>query len=75
MGYTSTTSRTRTVKHQAELDRGHKPLLPAPFRVAAFRSRSLDGAPYTYVWLDALSMRVREGGRIAQLAVPWWRQG
>jgi transposase-like protein len=36
--------------------------------VAAFRSRPLDGAPYTYVWLDALSMRVREGGRIAQLA-------
>ncbi len=34
--------------------------------VAAFRSRPLDGAPYTYVWLDALTMRVREGGRIAQ---------
>jgi putative transposase len=34
--------------------------------VAAFRSRKLDGAPYTYLWLDALSMRVREGGRIAQ---------
>jgi putative transposase len=34
--------------------------------VAAFRSRPLDGAPYTYVWLDALAMRVREGGRIAQ---------
>jgi len=34
--------------------------------VAAFRSRPLDGAPYTYVWMDALTMRVREGGRIAQ---------
>jgi Transposase, Mutator family len=34
--------------------------------VAAFRSRPMDGAPYTYVWLDALTMRVREGGRIAQ---------
>jgi transposase-like protein len=34
--------------------------------VAAFRSRPLDGAPYTYVWLDALTMRVREAGRIAQ---------
>jgi putative transposase len=34
--------------------------------VAAFRSRPLDGGPYTYVWLDALTMRVREGGRIAQ---------
>ena len=34
--------------------------------VATFRSRPLDGAPYTYVWLDALAMRVREDGRIAQ---------
>ena len=34
--------------------------------VAAFRSRKLDASPYTYVWMDALSMRVREGGRIAQ---------
>ncbi len=36
--------------------------------VAAFRSRPLDGAPYTYLWLDALALRVREGGRIAQPA-------
>jgi transposase-like protein len=34
--------------------------------VAAFRSRPLDGSPYTYLWVDALTMRVREGGRIAQ---------
>src|SRR5439155_25166982 len=34
--------------------------------VAAFRSRPLDGAPYTYVWLDALAMRVRDGGRSVQ---------
>ncbi len=34
--------------------------------VASFRSRPLDGSPYTYVWLDALTVRVREGGRIAQ---------
>jgi putative transposase len=26
--------------------------------VEAFRSRPLDGGPYTYVWLDALTMRV-----------------
>jgi putative transposase len=34
--------------------------------VAEFRSRPLDAGPYTYVWMDALTMRVREGGRIAQ---------
>lgn len=36
--------------------------------IEAFRSRPLDGGPYTYVWLDALSMKVREGGRIVNLA-------
>jgi putative transposase len=36
--------------------------------VEAFRSRPLDGAPYSYVWLDALVMKVREGGRIVNLA-------
>ena len=37
--------------------------------VAAFRNRPLDGGPYTYVSLDALSQKVREGGRIANVAV------
>jgi transposase-like protein len=37
--------------------------------VEAFRSRPLDGGPYTYVWLDALTERVREGGRIRNVAV------
>ncbi len=37
-------------------------------QVEAFRSRPLDGAPYTYVWLDALTQKVREGGRIANVA-------
>ena len=36
--------------------------------VEAFRSRPLDGAPYTYVWMDALVMKVREAGRIVNLA-------
>ena len=36
--------------------------------VEAFRNRPLDGAPYTYVWLDALTQKVREGGRIANVA-------
>jgi putative transposase len=37
-------------------------------QVAAFRNRPLDAGPYTYVWIDALSMRVREGGRIVNVA-------
>lgn len=32
--------------------------------VAAWRSRPLDRGPYTFVWIDALAMKVREGGRI-----------
>ncbi len=36
--------------------------------VAAFRTRPLDGGPYTYVWLDALPVKSREGGRIASVA-------
>jgi transposase-like protein len=32
--------------------------------VASFRTRPLDAGPYTYLWLDALTQRVREGGRI-----------
>jgi len=37
--------------------------------VAEFRNRPLDGGPYTYVSLDALSQKVREGGRIVNVAV------
>src|SRR5579884_2234844 len=37
--------------------------------VEAFRSRPLDAGPYTYVWLDALTQKVREGGRIVNVAV------
>ena len=36
--------------------------------VAAFRSRPLDAGPYTYLWLDALTLKCREGGRIANVA-------
>ena len=31
--------------------------------VEGFRSRPLDGGPYTFVWIDALTQKVREGGR------------
>jgi putative transposase len=36
--------------------------------VEAFRSRPLDAGPYTYVWLDALLLKVREGGRVVNVA-------
>ena len=36
--------------------------------VTDFRDRPLDQGPYTYVWADALSMKVREGGRIVNIA-------
>jgi putative transposase len=35
--------------------------------VDAFRNRPLDAGPYTYVWLDALTQKVREGGRIVNV--------
>jgi putative transposase len=36
--------------------------------VEAFRTRPLDGGPYTYLWVDALTQKVREDGRIANVA-------
>lgn len=33
-------------------------------QVAAFRNRPLDQGPYAFVWVDALTQKVREGGRI-----------
>jgi transposase-like protein len=37
--------------------------------VGSFLGRPLHGGPYRYLWLDALTQRVREGGRIAQVSV------
>src|ERR1700759_5417829 len=36
--------------------------------VDSFRNRPLDGAPYPYIWLDALVHKCREGGRIVNVA-------
>jgi transposase-like protein len=36
--------------------------------VEAFRNRPLDAGPYTFVWMDALTQKVREGGRIVNVA-------
>ncbi|OAH11505.1 transposase, mutator family [Streptomyces jeddahensis] len=37
-------------------------------RVAEFRNRPLDASPYTFVRLDALTQKVREGGRVVDIA-------
>jgi len=37
--------------------------------VADFRTRPLDAGPYTFVAADALTMKVREGGRVRNVAV------
>ena len=36
--------------------------------VDSFRSRPLDQGPYRYLWLDALVIKCREGGRVAPVA-------
>ncbi|MFH1331633.1 MAG: IS256 family transposase [Actinomycetota bacterium] len=36
--------------------------------VDGFRNRPLDAGPYTYLWADALTQKVREGGRIVNVA-------
>jgi putative transposase len=38
-------------------------------QVTAFRSRALDGGPYSFVWMDALTQKVREGGRTVNVHV------
>jgi len=34
-------------------------------QVEAFRQRSLDAGPYTFLWLDAIEIKVREDSRVA----------
>ncbi len=36
-------------------------------QVEAFRTRPLDAGPYTFVWADALTQKVREGGRVVNV--------
>jgi len=36
--------------------------------VASFMNRPLDGGAYPYLWVDALAIRVREGGRVVTVA-------
>lgn len=37
--------------------------------VEGWRNRPLDAGPYPYVWMDALAIKTREGGRIVNVAV------
>jgi transposase-like protein len=37
-------------------------------KVAEFRERPLDGGPYRYLWIDALTQKVREAGRVVNVA-------
>ena len=37
--------------------------------VEAFRSRPLESGPYRYLWLDALAIRCRDGGRIVNVSM------
>lgn len=52
-------SRTEVSRMATELDG----------KVAAFRDRPLDAGPYRYVWIDALTQKVREGGRVVNVSV------
>lgn len=38
-------------------------------KVEEFRNRPLTGSPYRYVWIDALYIKAREGGRTVSVAV------
>jgi transposase-like protein len=38
-------------------------------KVAEFRNRPLEDGPYRYVWIDALTQKVREGGRVVNVSV------
>jgi len=51
-------SRSQVSRMAAELDA----------RVAEFRRRPLDGGPYRYLWIDALTQKVREAGRVVNVS-------
>jgi transposase-like protein len=51
-------SRSEVSRLAAELDA----------KVNDFRLRPLDTGPYRYVWIDALTQRVREGGRVVNVS-------
>jgi hypothetical protein len=48
--------------------RGYRRLPRESGSIRKIQTSSLDAGPYTYVWADALTMKVREGGRIVSVA-------
>jgi putative transposase len=50
-------SRSEVSRMAAELDA----------KVAEFRNRPLDTGPYKYLWIDGLTQKVREGGRVVNV--------
>ena len=52
-------SKSEVSRMAAELDQ----------KVAEFRDRPLDAGPYRYLWIDALTQRVREGGRVVNVSM------
>lgn len=38
-------------------------------KVAEFKDRPLDAGPYRYLWIDALTQKVREAGRVVNVSV------
>jgi putative transposase len=38
-------------------------------KVTEFRERPLDAGPYRYLWIDGLTQKVREGGRVVNVTV------
>jgi transposase-like protein len=52
-------SKSEVSRMAAELDQ----------KVAEFRDRPLDTGPYRYLWIDALTQRVREGGRVVNVSM------
>ena len=51
-------SRSEVSRLAAELDA----------KVDEFRQRPLDAGPYRYLWIDALTQKVREGGRVVNVS-------
>jgi putative transposase len=51
-------SKSEVSRMAAELD----------IKVKAFRDRPLDAGPYRYVWVDALTQKVREAGRVVNVS-------
>jgi transposase-like protein len=52
-------SKSEVSRMAAELDQ----------KVAEFRDRPLETGPYRYLWIDALTQRVREGGRVVNISM------